>query len=102
MWDGSSKGGSKASKANIETGYYDDYGNWIEYGGEEEYGHRIPDGNIHDGEGRLLDPYLINAELGDQEDPAVFISEFKPPRMVMNHLLSSHHHNIILFIVFNT
>ena len=79
MWESSSKG-SKASKAEVETGYYDDYGNWIEYG-QEEFG-KIPDGNIHDGEGRLLDPNLMNFDLGDQEDPAVFISEFKPPRMV--------------------
>jgi len=63
MWESSSKG-SKASKAEVEFG-------------------EIPDGNIHDGEGRLLDPNLMNLDLGsDQEDPAVFISEFKPPRMV--------------------
>jgi len=81
MWENSSKGSnSKASKSDIETGYYDEYGNWIEYG-QEEFG-KIPDGNVHDGEGRLLDPNLMNFELGDQEDPAIFISEFKPPRMV--------------------
>ena len=81
MWENSSKGSnSKASKADIETGYYDEYGNWIEYD-QEEFG-KIPDGNVHDGEGRLLDPNLMNFDLGDQEDPAIFISEFKPPRMV--------------------
>lgn len=67
----------------IVQGYYDEYGNWIEY---EQMAYGPPDGNIHDGEGRLLNPELINVDLGDQEDPAVFISEFKPPRMVINYL----------------
>lgn len=91
MW-----GSSKGSKADIETGYYDEYGNWIEYNHEDDGyfgGNQIPDGNLHDGEGRLLDPDKLHQEFGDQEDPAIFISEFKPPRMVITLLFYNHIHN---------
>ena len=99
MWGGSSKG----SKVDIETGYYDEYGNWIEYDQEDD-GNRIPDGNVHDREGRLLDPEKLHAELGNQEDPAVFISEFKQPRMVT--ILLFYNQNFLLIhimikLVFN-
>jgi len=97
MWGGSSKG----SKQEIETGYYDDNGNWIEYDQDGYYDvNKIPDGNVHDGEGRLLDPSRLHAELGDQEDPAIFISEFKPPRMVKS-IIKITYYFIIMIIIMN-
>lgn len=66
-----------------EDGYYDDYGNWVDYSEQQPRAvyldPKIPFGNIHDNEGRLIDPRIKVSSTEGSEDITVFTSVWHDP-----------------------